>query len=94
MAYQLTRVNVWSTTEGAWWRRRQTNPQERVEWLLIFEPGFDLAHPDGGDDGIDAAVPDLYRDRFLYRGRPLQVAWLDVQAAEEQFAINEWERHV
>jgi hypothetical protein len=92
-AHLLTRVDVWWTTQGPWWRRRHVNPQERVAWLLNFQPGFDLAHPDGWDDGIDAEVPDLDQDRFLYRGRPLRVAWLDGQEAEEQFSPNGWERH-
>jgi hypothetical protein len=92
-ALLLTRVNVWWTSEGPWWLRRGVKPQERVEWLLNFEPGFDLAHPDGWDDGVDADVSDLDQDGFLYRGRQLRVVWLDGQDAEEQFALNGWDRH-
>lgn len=92
-AHLLTRVNEWWTTEGLWWRRRNVNPQERVEWLLTFQPGFDLAHPDGWADGVDAAVPDLDQGYFLYRGRRLRVVWLTGQEAEEQFTLNAWERH-
>lgn len=55
VAYLLTRVDTWWTTGGPWLRRRNVRPQERVSWLINFEPGFDLAHPDGWDDGVDAA---------------------------------------
>lgn len=92
-AHLLTRVNVWWTAEGPWWRRRHVNPQERVEWFLDFQPAFDLAHPDGWDDGIDVAVAELDQDYFLYRGRRLRVVWLTGDEAEEQFARKAWERH-
>lgn len=93
VAHLLTRVNVWWTVEGPWWRRRHVDPQERVEWHLDFEPGIDFAHADGWDDGIEADVPDLDQGRFVYRGRSLRVVWLDGKEAEEQFSANGWERH-
>jgi hypothetical protein len=86
-------VNVWWTSEGPWWRRRSVNPQERIEWLLNFEPDFDLAHPDGWDDGIDTDATELDKVNFLYRGRTLRVVWLQGHEAEEQFAVNGWARH-
>ena len=89
-AHLLTRVSVWWASAGPWWRRRQVNPQERVEWLLDFKPGFDLAHPDGWSDGIDAAVDELDHDYFMFRGRRLRVVWLEGQEAEKQFTLNAW----
>lgn len=89
----LTRVQFWWKTEGPWWRRRHVPPQERVAWLLTFDPGFDLAHPDGWDDGIDAGVADLDQDIFVYTGRPLRAIWLHGSGAEEQFSLNRWEGH-
>ena len=89
----LTRVNVWWAAEGPWWRRRNVAPVERVEWHLDFQPGFDLAHPDGWDDGIDTEVSNLHQDRFLYRGRMFRAVWLDGPEAEAQFSLNGWERH-
>src|SRR6476646_4948921 len=78
----LTRVNVWWRTEGPWWRRRHVAPEERLEWFFDFEPGFDLAHLDGWDDGIETDVSDLHQDRFVYRGRTLRAVWLDGPEAE------------
>lgn len=92
-AHLLTRVNVWWTMAGPWWRRRHVDPQERVEWLLDFQPGFDLAHHDGWADGVDAAVDELDQDHFLYRGQRLRVVWLGGQEAEERFSLHGWERH-
>lgn len=92
-AHLLTRVNVWWTTEGPWWRRREVNPQERVEWFLDFQPDFDLAHPSGWDDGVDVDSAELDDDRFIYVGRTLRVTWLSGAEAEEQFALHDWEQH-
>ena len=92
-AHLLTRVNVWWTTEGPWWRRREVNPQERVEWFLDFQPDFDLAHPGGWDDGVDVDAAELDDDRFIYLGRTLRVAWLSGTEAKEQFALHGWEQH-
>jgi hypothetical protein len=89
----LTRVNVWWTTHGPWWRRRGVDPQERVEWYLDFQPGFELAHPSGWDDGVDADPAELDQDYFQFRGRRLRVVWLDGGEAEEKFRLNGWERH-
>ena len=91
-AHLLTRVDVWWTIEGPWWRRRHVNPQERIEWLLDFQPGFDLAHVDGWDDGIDGDAAELDDGRFTYVGRTVRVAWLSGPEAEEQFALHGWER--
>jgi hypothetical protein len=89
----LTRVDVWWTTEGRGWNRRNVRPQERVAWLLDFAPGFEGAHPSGWDDGVDVDVAELDDDRFTYVGRTLRVEWLTGPEAEEQFALHGWERH-
>jgi hypothetical protein len=92
-AHLLTRVDVWWRIQGPWWRRRHVDPQERVAWLLNFQAGFELAHPDGWDDGIDADVPDLDQDLFSYRGRVLRIVWLDGAEAAQQLSLNGWEGH-
>lgn len=92
-AHLFTRVNVWWTVEGPWWRRREGNPQERVEWFLDFQPDFDLAHPDGWDDGVDADAAELDDGRFIYGGRTLRVAWLSGPEADQQLALHNWTRH-
>ncbi len=91
--HMLTRVNVWWAVQGPWWRRREVDPQERVEWFLEFEAGFDLAHPDGWDDGVDVDPAELDQDCFLWRGRRLRVVWLDGGEAEQEFCLHGWERH-
>lgn len=59
----------------------QLRSAELVAWLLTFERGDDLAHPDGWDDGVDADVSDLDDGQFAYRGR-LRVEWLSGQDAQ------------
>ena len=90
VAHLTVRVQVWWTTEGPWWRRRNVRPQERVEWLLDFQPDFDLGHPDGLDDRIDAGVADLDAGRFTCRGWSLRVEWLEGHEAAARLALNDW----
>ena len=88
VGYLVTRVEVWREVEGAWWRRREVRPVERVEWFVDFVPGSPVAHPSGWADGVDADPDELGRDQFLYRGKALRVQWLHGQEAEEHITAH------
>ena|SRR6266571_4371864 len=52
VGYLATRVQVWWTVIGPFWRRRGVDPAEKVEWLLSYVRSDPRDHADGWDDGI------------------------------------------
>ena len=85
-----TRVEVWWTTEGPWWRPRDVRPKELVEWFLDYEPGEPPAHPDGWQNGIERDLKDLNPNVFAFRGRTLLVEWLEGLEAERRLLAHGW----
>jgi hypothetical protein len=90
VGHLTTRVDIWWTTEGPWWRRRDVRPEERVEWFLDYERAEPLAHPDGWNDGIARDVKDLDQDEFYLQGRTLRVQWLEGPEAEKGLTARGW----
>lgn len=82
IANLVTRVQVWWTVGGPWWRRRAVRPVERVEWFLTFERDYEHGHPSGWDDGVDADPEELDRSEFCYLGRTLRLVWLSGDEAD------------
>ncbi|MDQ1726890.1 MAG: hypothetical protein QOK14_935 [Frankiaceae bacterium] len=88
-----TRVQVWWTIVGPWWRHRGVRPVEIVEWLLTFEDTtWPARHSDGWDDGveedIDGLVAERIAGRFTYAGIALRAEWLignDAVAAYDRY---------
>lgn len=93
--YLATRVQVWWTVTGPFWRRRGVDPTEKVEWLLSYVRSDPRDHADGWDDGItngvDAQIDEWDAGRFtLGHGEVVRVEWLEGPEASNIRAEYGW----
>jgi hypothetical protein len=74
--------------EGPLWRRRLVDPEDRPEWMLIYDSG------DSEDGvitaGIEGEIQQWDAGHFVLRGECFDLAWLEGQEAEEAIRDYGW----
>jgi hypothetical protein len=84
-----THVEVLWTVVGPFWRRRDIDPLERPEWVLVFEPGADRYGNQSAVDKIEideisleGVLEEWDANRFQLTGPVLQLEWLQGPEAD------------
>jgi hypothetical protein len=92
-----TRVDVLWTVAGPFWRRRHIDPLERVEWVLVFQPGANrygyqrvVDKLEIEEDELEAVLEEWDANRFQLIGPVLQLEWLDGSEADAAWAEYGW----
>src|SRR6266568_4155529 len=88
VGYLATRVQIWWTAEGRWWRRRYVNPVERPEFLLsVLGSGEPSRYVDGVAGDVGSVIEEWGCGTFRYGGWTLTLRWL--AGAEEDAAWDD-----
>lgn len=95
VGYLATRVQVWWTVVGPFWRRRGVEPTEKVEWLVSFVRSDPRDHLDGWEDGMtegaDSQIEEWDAGQFtLSNEEVVRVEWLDEPEATGVRAEHGW----
>ena len=97
VGHLATHVEVLWTQVGRFWRRRDTDPLERPEWVLVFEPGADRHGNQSVVDkveieeaGLEAVLSEWDANRFQLMGPVLQLEWLEGSEADDAWAEYGW----
>ena len=98
VGHLATHVDVLWTVVGPFWRRRDIDPLERPEWVLVFEPGADRYGNQRVVDKIEIDEISLEgvlkawdANRVQLTGPVLQLEWLEGPEADAAWAEYGWD---